>query len=506
MKRERILTFLWTWVISFSLALGIAGCLATAFEFAISFRLWAVMALGCAAAAVLCGFRFGFLTGFGVLIAGAAFLWHRGALSGQLSALVQKITKCYHYGYGWPVFSWAEPLEAQFVVLPFLLIGLLIALVTARTVARRGRTFWSVLAAAPFFSLCIVLNDTVPATLYLALTLFALTMLLMTQTLRRKDRAQANRLTAMLTLPTVLALAVLFAAVPRAGYVPPEEDLAMKTVKWFQELDMGQKAVDRVMSFISGIGKEKVSLKNTGPRGEQKYKVMEVTAETGGTLYLRGRAYDVYDGRQWLASEGEWALDGDYNTRSTFLGDVAIRTQSVHDVLYSPVLSTESISDQFSGGYIANPDKLKEYTYPWFIQSDEQFFTQTSYLLSADGTGDTDIQSGAEDVMEELAGQYLDLPEDTRKAAEQYLRENMPKFVAKPTIQQRSELVFTYIEGEKYALPINASGDVMLEASIIRELVRDSAAYDLKTRKMPAGEDDFAMWFLNDSDTGYCVH
>ena len=96
MKRECILTFLWTWVISFTLALGIAGCLATAFEFAIPFRLWAVMALGCAAAAVLCGFRFGFLTGFGVLIAGTAFLWHRGTLSGQLSALVQKITKCYH--------------------------------------------------------------------------------------------------------------------------------------------------------------------------------------------------------------------------------------------------------------------------------------------------------------------------------------------------------------------------------------------------------------------------
>ena len=506
MKRERLLTFLWAWVISFAMALGIAGCLATAFEFPFSYQLWAALAVGCAAAAALCFFRFGFAAGLAVWGCACVFLWRRGSLSAQLSALIGEITQCYHYGYGWPVFSWEEPLEAQFVTLPFLLIGLFMALVTARVVARRGRTVWPVLAATPFISLCIVLNDTVPATAYIALTLFALITLLMTQTLRRKDALQANRLTAILMLPTLLALAVLFAAVPREGYVPPEKDLATRAVTWFQELEVGQKTVDRVMSFVSGIGKEKVNLKNTGPRGQQKYKVMEVSAETDGLLYLRGRAYDIYDGSQWLASEGAWALDGDYNTHSTFLGDVSIRTQSVHDVLYSPVLTSESIRDQFAGGCIPNPDGLKSYSYPWFARTHGPNYLQTSYLLSSDGTGVTDITSGAEELMEDLAGQYLDLPEDTRKAAEQYLRDNMPRFAEKPTIQQRSELVLTYIDGEKYTLPICAADNVMLEAECIGELVRSSARYDLSTRKMPAGEDDFAMWFLNDSDTGYCVH
>jgi hypothetical protein len=82
----------------------------------------------------------------------------------------------------------------------------------------------------------------------------------------------------------------------------------------------------------------------------------------------------------------------------------------------------------------------------------------------------------------------------------------MPKVVKKTSPQPRDILVSTHIAGGKYSLPINAAGDVMLEAAIIRELVLNSAAYDLQTPKMPAGESDFAMWFLRSSDTGYCVH
>ena len=51
MKRDRLLTFLWAWVISLAMALGISGCLATAFEFCLSYQLWAALAVGCAAAA-----------------------------------------------------------------------------------------------------------------------------------------------------------------------------------------------------------------------------------------------------------------------------------------------------------------------------------------------------------------------------------------------------------------------------------------------------------------------
>lgn len=40
----------------------------------------------------------------------------------------------------------------------------------------------------------------------------------------------------------------------------------------------------------------------------------------------------------------------------------------------------------------------------------------------------------------------------------------------------------------------------------IGEMVRSSAGYDLKTPKMPEENQDFAKWFLEESDRGFCVH
>lgn len=44
------------------------------------------------------------------------------------------------------------------------------------------------------------------------------------------------------------------------------------------------------------------------------------------------------------------------------------------------------------------------------------------------------------------------------------------------------------------------------QAQAIGAYVRGSARYDLETSAMPKRKDDFVKWFLEESDTGYCVH
>ena len=44
------------------------------------------------------------------------------------------------------------------------------------------------------------------------------------------------------------------------------------------------------------------------------------------------------------------------------------------------------------------------------------------------------------------------------------------------------------------------------KAQAIASYVRNSATYDTKTSRMPMDSEDFAKWFLEESDTGYCVH
>jgi hypothetical protein len=41
---------------------------------------------------------------------------------------------------------------------------------------------------------------------------------------------------------------------------------------------------------------------------------------------------------------------------------------------------------------------------------------------------------------------------------------------------------------------------------VIGRFVENSATYSLATKRMPSHESDFALWFLMQADTGYCVH
>jgi hypothetical protein len=44
------------------------------------------------------------------------------------------------------------------------------------------------------------------------------------------------------------------------------------------------------------------------------------------------------------------------------------------------------------------------------------------------------------------------------------------------------------------------------KASVIQRYVRESANYDLNADAMPEDREDFAIWFLEEAQSGYCVH
>ena len=77
--------------------------------------------------------------------------------------------------------------------------------------------------------------------------------------------------------------------------------------------------------------------------------------------------------------------------------------------------------------------------------------------------------------------QFLELPSSTHNQIKQILRELRFSEAPRPS-EYRSMALW------------------------IKNYVSQSAEYDLNTPRMPQDEGDFALWFLEDSDTGYCVH
>ena len=477
MKNEKILSCLWSGAVAFLLAFGAVGSLGTGFKMDLGFGVPMIVGLAAVFFAVCFVYFGGAALALGALALVCGFVWRTGDLVIQTQALLHRISSCYDGTYGWGTLTWNDMDLAEVpVTVPLILIGALITLTVTWTMCRQRRAWLAVGGSLlPLFA-CVVVTDTVPGEEMLFLFFLGLILLILTQTVRRRDLVSGNRLTAILVIPVGLALALLFWLVPQDRYVPPDTAVSDQFTQWYQsfrEIDVQQSVSEWILnSFNADSAATEVNLKAAGRRTESQSRVMEVTAAETGLLYLRGMAYDTYDGYSWTVSQENWAepysfypLYRDLNVE-TVVGEVKITTRGIHDVIYFPYAPGSPMAGQQKNGSYLNREGLSSYTI-------EQ--------ITAD-----DIPSGLDirisTAEQEAMQQYLQLPEATREQAESYLR-------------QHTDLPHD-----------NSDQQVQYTAAVIRQTVSGSGDYDLNTGRMPGSERDFAMWFLEESDTGYCVH
>lgn len=117
--------------------------------------------------------------------------------------------------------------------------------------------------------------------------------------------------------------------------------------------------------------------------------------------------------------------------------------------------------------FIANTDKATNYTMFVIPYSEENIDDFSRIEIS--GTSKYD----------DFAQCYLSLPNDTKQAMLEIAERNNIKDLSKSDISQT--------------------------VAAVKDFVSHSASYSLNTQKVPAGR-DVAEWFLNDAQTGYCMH
>ena len=466
MKREKLAVgFQASWL-SFLLALGAVGAMVTGLElngehFLRLALLWAAV---CAFTALLSQVRFG---GW-VLLAGvvSSLVWaaRSEACLKQTLDMLCKISNYYDNAYGWG-FLRSPTMGRGPMDIPLGLLGGWIALVNCRSLCRgKGGLLPLLLAALPLMA-CVVVTDTVPHSRYLFLWLLAFVLILLTRDVRRENRRWGVKVVRLAALPTALALGLLFWAVPREGYDKQPEELADKMTQWFQSLpDKWEQLSQEVGSVVDGtIQPETLRLDTLGPRIQRVYPVMEVTAPVSGAVYLRGQHYDTYTGTGWTVSDSRELFESPENSRE--LGTITISTRSVRDVAYLPYYPGEAVN--LFDGSIENTPRAKVYSYTQrglYSQWRDVVAERASLRVSS-------LQR------ENAEAANLELPQDTYAWA--------------------SMVVDTILRGETTA---TAAADA------IAAYVRNSARYDLDTPKMNRDSGDFARWFLQESDTGYCVH
>lgn len=468
MKLEKVISAGWSVLFSFGLSAASMLCMVTAYDMKVDTGLILQV---CAIAAVLCSVCYSLPLGAVPVGAGAlilGYLWRNGALEAGLEAVLNRLSRQFNLAYRWDIIRWslrtADEMEPTMVTL-LCVLGGVIAMLVAWSVCRSRPAFPALLVSLLCVGSCFIVTDTVPETPWLFLLLFSALMLLLTGPTRGQDAKQGNRLSLLATPAAALALLVLFAAIPKDTYAG--QDNAKKMV----ETILGSDPVQLLMGHIDNVGNaiaesNTVDLRSVGYRITGRSQVMQVTAPFTGTVYLRSKAMDTYDGISWTDSGDRYALLNWPNYQLDDVGELSITTRFAHQMLYMPYyVNITQLRGVTSG--IRNEKNLTQYSFACRRLEDPDYLAKMY----------NSPYSGQSELSWEQIDQHI------------HLTPQMREWASRVVVKITDGIINPYHK-----------------AQAIASYVRNSASYDTETPRMPGTEDNFVKWFLDESDTGYCIH
>ncbi len=467
----------------FLLSAGSISCMVTGFQMNVSpvilltALIWAIICCVCWRV------KYGWAAMLGIFLLYGHVLYTVEAY-GEFVQLLQIMGKRFYMAYGWDIgglFSSAAPAVLSADVTHSCTVILLVqSMVTAMTLEKKFPVFACLpLVLLPLITTLVTI-DSVPDVQAIFVLILGLVLLVLTHGTRRKASRDGAKLTAMLLAPVSIGLCILLSLVPQSSYEKPD----------FQEGDfsflfptvsvppMTLPTIDITLPTVSippvtlppDLGGHQVNLDLVGPKTELARKVMTIRTQLPGTVYLRSRSYAAYQGINWDtrgAPEAEvLQLPFDYwGDRS---GKLLIADRFYHNYYFTPYYADGGTGLQ--KGIAPNPGEEKEYSYMVTPLRSDWKASWKSLNRRADLT----------------LGAYDDFQWPV------YLE------ISDKTVQRAQGILDT--------LDLPEDADVVQLADTICSYVRSSASYDLNTSWMPSNEVDFALWFLTESDTGYCVH
>lgn len=460
MKGSKWIGMLQGFVFGFVLSFTAVASVVTAFDMQVN--LW-TLALVCFAASAVAGLCYTLplaLAPAGAFAVALGYFWQKGSLEMTVESLLYRLSLQYHRGYNWGLIRWsgrvAEEMELT-LPLGLCLLGALLAILVCYSVCRRKSLLPAFVLDILLLGVCFVVNDTVPAAACLYGQFTVLGTLLITHGLRRLDARQASRLTAV-ALPAVAVLMLLiFVAVPQKTYDPND---AKRLGQWITESHPVQWLLGKTAQTADTTD-DRVDLTQVGYRETSYAQMLEMKADFSGTVYLRSRGRDYYDGVSWQEGEKFSALRMlHWPNQQDSQGLVKITTRYAHTYLYLPYYPmSRSMLELHSG--IPNTEKLTEYSF-------SVMELPAQHELQQYQTDDSGLAG--------YLGQFIAIPDNVKSWA-QPLAVDLTK--STPSVYQKAQLIASY--------------------------VRNSASYNTQTPRM-SGSKDFARWFLEESDTGYCIH
>lgn len=372
------------------------------------------------------------------------------------------------------------------------LVGMVLAFLASWTVSRRSRLWIIAIVSVPLLWICLLITDAPPAVLPVLLLTGTYILLAITQSRRRVSVSGNHAMALCLILPLILLISGVASHTDPANYVRSDwmervRDSFKDTMERyaFVQRNASTGEWEFVSPFVSGTlgdfswnsDTTETDLSAIGSQKQTGRHVMSVYSDKTETVYLKGNAFALYEDNRWLSLDQDAYSDTQitesiWRTDVTVPCEIQIKTDSRSSILYLPYMLNDlpEKSEIYYDLYVRNKGNLTEYKVR-FAADNSDSFTNEQGLSMTNESYEAFVQQT-----------YTQVPMETLTA-----------------IESDREKVIELIERES-----SIDSDTVV-AEVVANYVRTSAAYSLDTERMPDG-DDFVRWFLQDSDTGYCVH
>lgn len=358
----------------------------------------------------------------------------------------------------------------------FVFISAIFSAVFTISLIRYKRILIPALLSVAIITPCFILISTLPSVVCLFIVVSIFSALYISKNIRRYRPSQSGIVAVIATAVMLIVMAILLAFNPIDKFerFDWQEDLLQSIENSFNIDDGRKSSTQRELQKIKNSLEEKENLNDISPLTQTHTPVMTVTSSSGGNLYLKGTAYADYNDNKWsILSDNESAkYPQDFVPFTATVGNDALSDTRVHmlnknEIAYVPYF-TEELPDNLNSVAdvcIKNDADKNEFNYSHY-----PFFSDSTYKYAS--------AKKAESYRDFVYDTYLQLPQNTQN--------EMLKIADKEGFSDSELTVSEKIE-------------------MVKNYISESKTYSLKTPKVPDGE-DFATWFLNESDTGYCVH
>lgn len=358
----------------------------------------------------------------------------------------------------------------------FVFISAILSAVFTISLIRYKRILIPSLLSTVLLVPCFILVNTLPSLVCLFIAIASLIALYISKNTRKFRPSQGGVIAAISfgTMLVVMAILLAFNPIEKYERFDWQENLLQSIENSFNIDDGRKTSTEKNLNEIKGSLEEKENLSDISPLTQTQTPVMTVTSAVGGNIYLKGTAYADYRDNIWsIISDNDVArYPQNFVPFTATIGNNALTDTRVHmlnesKIAYVPYF-LESLPDTLNS--VADVCVKND--------TDKNEFNYSHYPFYAENTYRYNNSTEAENYKAFVYDTYLEIPRKTqielRRIAEQegFLDSEL-------TVSEKIEMVKNYISSSK--------------------------TYSLKTPKMPSGK-DFATWFLNESNTGYCVH